>query len=369
MVSRQSALEGMAVSRSSSPSSAFWKERRVLLTGHTGFKGAWLTWWLCMMGARVTGLALAPATTPSLYQLLELQSLCDSHLVDIRDAGGVADCARSADPEIVFHLAAQALVRPAYRAPVDSFSTNVMGTVHLLEALRHLPHAKVAVMVTTDKVYRNREWPWPYRESDTLGGQDPYSASKAASELAIECWRKSYLDASGVAISSARAGNVIGGGDWAEDRLLPDAIRAWQAGQTLEVRRPEAVRPWQHVLDPLAGYMTLAERLWATPELAGAWNFGPPSSEAASVRQVIELARQTHPGAQVRYAHQPEGPHEAGLLTLESARAQQVLGVSCRFSLSEAVTRTANWHMNVSRGESAASACARDIDDWMEARP
>jgi CDP-glucose 4,6-dehydratase len=348
------------------PDPKFWRDRRVLLTGHTGFKGAWLAFWLERMGARVTGLALPPATNPSLSEQLQIDRLCDSRLVDIRDPQAVEAAVSSARPEVVFHLAAQALVRESYREPLATFATNVLGTAHVLDALRRSPDTRVAVMVTTDKVYRNREWHWPYREDDALGGHDPYSASKASSESVIESWRLSFLQERGVAVASARAGNVIGGGDWSADRLLPDALRAWQSGDVLDIRRPDAIRPWQHVLDPLAGYIILAERLWKDASLADAYNFGPQTHEAASVREVIEIARQQFPGAQVRYGDGSAGPHEAGWLALETARARQVLGVSPRFPLQGAVARTMAWHASQARGADVHQLCADDIADWLE---
>jgi CDP-glucose 4,6-dehydratase len=361
---RQSAVEAMVVNTGSSPTPAFWKGKRVLVTGHTGFKGSWLTYWLSLMGAEVVGLSLAPDTNPSLYQLLELGRYCESHIGDIRSADTVNDTVRRAKPDVVLHLAAQALVRAGYESPVATFSTNVMGTANVLEALREVNSCRVAVMVTTDKVYRNQEWVWPYREEDPLGGHDPYSASKAASEMAINSWRLSFLQAQGVAVASARAGNVIGGGDWSENRLIPDAVRAWQSGHTLNIRRSGAVRPWQHAIEPLAGYLVLAEHLWCSPDLAGAYNFGP--FEATSVREVIELARQVFPFSKVAYDKVDAGPHEAGMLALDSSRARTVLQVTQRFSIEEAVRRTMCWYLAQKRGQCPAALCEGDIAAWME---
>lgn len=355
------------MTRPAYPDPAFWNGRRVLLTGHTGFKGAWLAFWLHVLGAKVSGLALAPASSPSLFSLLDLENKIDSRIGDIRDAEAVHALMRETQPEVVLHLAAQALVRPAYRDPLTTFSTNVMGTAHVLDAMRKVTGVKVGVMVTTDKVYHNREWVWPYREDDALGGHDPYSASKAASEMAIESWRLSFLNESGVAVASARAGNVIGGGDWSEDRLLPDAVRAWQSGATLEIRRPQAVRPWQHVLEPLGAYLALAEKLWQQPALAGAYNFGPRTHEAASVRDVVELARSHFPNAAVEYGDGSSGPHEAGWLALETARARQMLDVSPRFTLQESVDRSMNWYAALHAGTPAPDLCRADIEAWMSA--
>ena len=255
-------------------------------------------------------------------------------------------------------------MRASYREPLATFETNVMGTAHVLEALRGLEAARVAVMVTTDKVYRDHETPRPYREDDALGGHDPYSASKAASEIVIASYRDAFLAAQGVAVASARAGNVIGGGDWSEDRLIPDAVRAWQAGRPLEVRRPQAVRPWQHVLEPLAGYLTLARKLWEQPALAGAYNFGPETGEIAAVREVVELARRAFGAGDVRYGDGSEGPHESGWLALEVAKARTVLGVMPTLSLAQAINRTMAWYRAHAAGADARQLCQADIADF-----
>lgn len=343
------------------PDHHFWRNKRVLLTGHTGFKGGWLAIWLHRLGARVTGVSLPPSTEPNLFTLTKIAQLCASHFCDIRDQGSLTKLIRSAQPDIVFHLAAQPLVRASYREPVETFSTNFMGTIHVLESLRGLDSIKATVMVTTDKVYRNHEWPWPYREADALGGHDPYSASKAACEIAIASYRDAYLREQGVAVASARAGNVIGGGDWSEDRLIPDAVRAWQAGKTLEIRQPCATRPWQHVLEPLAGYLILAEKICRNPEKAGAYNFGPDTHEAATVRHVIELARTAYGSGDVRYGDATQGPHEAGWLTLEIARARSELGYQPRWTLQESVQRGIQWYRARHQGEPALSLCELDI--------
>lgn len=346
------------------PSPDFWRGRRVLLTGHTGFKGSWLALWLQRLGAQVTGLSLPAATTPALFSLARVADGLADHSVDIRDAQAVRTVVQAARPEIVLHLAAQALVRPGYRAPLDTWATNVMGTAHVLDALRGLDDVRAVVAVTTDKVYRNREWVWPYREDDTLGGHDPYSASKAAAELLIASYRDAFLSAQGVAVASARAGNVIGGGDWAEDRLLPDAQRAFASGQTLQIRRPDALRPWQHVLEPLAAYLVLAERLSTQPALATAWNFGPASDATATVRHVVELARSAYGRGDVVYGDGHEGPHEAGLLALDSARAQQALGIAPRWDLATAVARSMAWYRAQADGMDARALCLADIEAY-----
>lgn len=342
-------------------SQGFWQGKRVLLTGHTGFKGAWLGLWLHRLGAEVTGISLPPNTTPSLFDLAGIEGLCASHYCDIREAPALASMVKQTRPQIVFHLAAQALVRASYETPVSTFATNVMGTVHLLEALRELDCVRVAVMVTTDKVYQNNEWAWPYREDDGLGGHDPYAASKAASEMVIASYRQSYLASRGVAVASARAGNVLGGGDWAADRLIPDAIRAWSSGRPLDIRRPQAIRPWQHVLEPVAAYLTLAERLWRQPDLAGAYNFGPRTHETASVHDVVELARAAYGRGDVHYCSHDAGPHEAGLLALEIAKARSLLGYEPRWSLQQAVERTIAWYRALDGGAQARQLCGADI--------
>jgi CDP-glucose 4,6-dehydratase len=346
------------------PSAGFWYGKRILLTGHTGFKGGWLALWLHRMGAQVTGLSLAPNTQPNLFSAARIADAVSSYQCDIRDAEAVTRIFRNVQPEIVFHLAAQPLVRLSYRDPLATFSTNIMGTSHVLNALRNLTTIRVAIMVTTDKVYRNTGLAKAFREDDSLGGHDPYSASKAASELVIDSYRKSYLAAEGVAIASARAGNVIGGGDWSVDRLIPDAVRAWQAHDTLRIRRPDAVRPWQHVLEPLAGYMCLAMTLWDNAALADAYNFGPHTNEAASVRRVIELARNQKPSSKVVYAEAEDTLHEAQCLSLETTRAQSVLGVQGRWSLEQAVSHTMTWYEGFYAGAPANVLCENDIDAY-----
>ena len=343
------------------PNADFWRGKRVLLTGHTGFKGAWLAMWLQRLGADVTGVALTPNTRPSLFELARVAKCINSHFCDIRDAAALTTLIRSARPDLVFHLAAQPLVRDSYREPLATFATNVMGTAHLLEALRGLDSVRVAVMVTTDKVYRNNEGHYPFREDDALGGHDPYSASKAASEIVIASYRDAFLAEQGVAVASARAGNVIGGGDWSDDRLIPDAVRAWQDGQPLIIRSPGAIRPWQHVLDPLAGYLTLAQKLFEEAKLAGAYNFAPQTDEAATVRDVIELASSAYGSGVTIYENNSKGPHEADWLALEVTKARVALGVSSQWSLKEAVNRTMAWYRAQQDGAEARALCELEI--------
>jgi len=347
---------------------AFFHGKRVLLTGHTGFKGAWLAIWLRELGAKVCGVSLPPSTDPSVFDKAKLGTLIESHLCDIRDAQALDRIARAFDPQIVLHLAAQPLVRSSYEAPVETFGTNVMGTVNVLEALRTLPNARVGLVVTSDKVYRNAEWVYPYREDDALGGRDPYSASKAAAEIVTNAYWHSFFQGSKTAIATARAGNVIGGGDWSKDRLLPDAIRAWQSNAPLSVRHPGAHRPWQHVLDALYGYMQLTEALWRDPALAGPWNFGPATHQTATVGAVLELARQAYgSGAIVAGKASPE-MHEAGKLMVESAKARERLGFAPRWDLEESVRRTMQWYQKLAQGESALALCLADITAFGTAR-
>jgi len=344
------------------PNREFWGGRRVLLTGHTGFKGSWLAFWLFQMGARITGISLPPNTQPNLFDLLKVADMTNNLYCDIRDAASLATLVRNHDPEIVIHLAAQPLVRDSYQDPLTTFSTNVMGTVHLLDALRMTDSVRSVVVVTTDKVYSNRERPYSYREEDALGGHDPYSASKVASEIVVASYRDSFLTEQGVRVATARAGNVMGGGDWSDDRLIPDAVRAWQSGQSLEIRRPQAVRPWQHVLEPLAGYLTLAQKLWEQPELAGAYNFGPETSEVATVREVAELASSVYGNGRIVWGDGSEGPHEAVWLALEIEKARTILGVTPRWKLAESVERTMNWYRRLEAGEDARVLCLGDIE-------
>jgi CDP-glucose 4,6-dehydratase len=352
-------MEDLALT--TAPNASFWRDKRVLLTGHSGFKGSWLTLWLHRLRAKVTGISLPPLTTPDLYSEAAVGALCQSHFCDIRDTLALAELVQGARPEIVFHLAAQPLVRAGYRDPLATFETNVMGTAHVLDALRKMDSVRVAVMVTTDKVYRDHESSQPYCEDDPLGGHDPYSASKAASEIVIASYRDAFLSAQGVAVASARAGNVIGGGDWSQDRLIPDAVRAWSGGQVLEVRRPRAVRPWQHVLEPLAGYLALAQRLWEQPALSGAYNFGPDSGDAVAVRDVVELARAVYGAGEVHYGDGSEGPHESHWLSLENSKAKTTLGVTPTLTLVQAVERTMAWYRAYSGGADARELCDADI--------
>lgn len=330
---------------------AFWRGKRVFLTGHTGFKGGWLALWLSQMGAEVHGYALAPSTDPSFYFVTGLsEHLASSTIADIRDADRLRAAMRSAAPEIVLHLAAQPLVRDSYAAPVETYAVNVMGSVNLFEAVRQTTGVKAVVNVTTDKCYENRERNEPYTEDEALGGYDPYSSSKACSELVTSAYRRSFLTEQGVALASARAGNVIGGGDWSADRLLPDFLRAIDAGQTLTIRYPYAIRPWQHVLEPLSGYLQLAERLYTEHSaFAEAWNFGPEEADSRPVEWLVDKLCVRVPGADWRREVAPQ-PHEAGTLKLDSSKAKQRLKWRPRWPLEQALAHTVDWHLAWRKG-------------------
>ena len=344
------------------PDAAFWAGKRVLLTGHTGFKGAWLTLWLERLGAEVTGLSL-PAEPGSLGALLGIDRRVASHAVDIRDASATRAAIAAAAPDLVIHMAAQALVRPSYTDPLGTFAINVMGTAHVLEASRG---ARAVLAVTTDKVYENREWPYPYREADALGGHDPYSASKAAAELVAACWRSAFLAPAGIAVATARAGNVIGGGDWSRDRLVPDCMRAFADGRPVRIRNPVATRPWQHVLEPLAGYLLLAQALFASRDVARAYNFGPGADSVATVGAVVgQLARCW--GDDATWSADPgPHPHEAGLLAVDASLARHDLDWRPRLALQDAIAATVAWYR---RQRDAGDACRlihADIDHYVE---
>lgn len=331
------------------PRPEFWQDRRVLVLGHTGFKGAWLSLWLHRLGANVAGLSLPPPTEPSLFALAGLAALIPTDIGDIRDLATVRAAMERSQPEIVFHLAAQALVRRSYREPVETYSTNVIGTVHVLEAARGTQSVRGVVVVTSDKCYENREWPWAYRETEAMGGDEPYSSSKGCAELVAAAYRRSFFPA----IATARAGNVIGGGDWAEDRLLPDCIRALATDQPIAIRNKSAVRPWQHVLEPLSGYLLLAERLVADTDFANAWNFGPADEDAKPVGWLASFVVREwgQPASWCEVSGEPM--HEAGALKVDASQARAKLGWSPRLRLADALRWTVEWHRRLSAGERA----------------
>jgi len=322
--------------------------RSVLVTGHTGFKGGWLTMWLHRLGAVVHGYSLEPPTTPNLFEAARIASLLASDTrADINDLARMRQAFQATRPEIVFHLAAQPLVRESYRDPVATFGTNVIGTAHVLEAARHAESVRVVLLITTDKVYETLTGQRPYTERDPLGGHDPYSASKAAAEIVIASYRRSFYANTEARVASARAGNVIGGGDWAADRLVPDCFRAFEKGESVRLRYPDAVRPWQHVLEPLSGYLQLAERLLTQhgARWAEAWNFGPDAADDATVEHVAQLVARLWGGhARVKRAPSTEHPHETGFLRLDSTHARKDLGWQPRWGLDTAVKATVDWH-------------------------
>ena len=350
------------------PDQSFWRSRRVLLTGHTGFKGAWLLLWLLELGAEVWGYALEAEPEPNLFRLLQpsFGPRFHHHEADLADREVLSEWVRQANPEVVLHLAAQPLVRQSYVDPLGTWATNVMGSLHLLEALKPLDQRCAVVLVTTDKVYANQEWAYGYRENDPLGGRDPYSASKAGAEIAIASWRASFCGSSAhqsphLAIATARAGNVIGGGDWAADRIVPDAMRALAAGQPIAVRNPNATRPWQHVLEPLGSYLLLAERLATSAEPpTEAFNFGPTLASNRPVRQLVESMLVHWPGSWVDQSD-PAALHEANLLHLQIDKAHHQLGWSPRWDYGQTIARTVGWYRAVDEGGSALECCLKDL--------
>lgn len=343
----------------------FWRDRRVLVTGHTGFKGSWLTLWLKALGAEVTGLALAPICR-SLFADASVATDCVSYLADVRDRAAVARIVRDARPDVVFHLAAQALVRPSYADGVATWATNVMGTVHLLDALRRADDTRAIVVVTSDKCYQQRSTPHAFVETDPLGGHDPYSSSKAAAEIATASWRRSFFDAQGVGVATARAGNVIGGGDWAIDRLVPDLARSAMTDREVPIRSPHATRPWQHVLEPLLGYLMLAERLVAEPgRTAGAWNFGPAASESMTVHAVAEIFNEAMAGAILYRCEDNATVHEAATLTLSNEKAGRELDWHPRLTVEEAIRLTAAAYRVAIEGGDQRATVLEQIDRYV----
>jgi len=324
----------------------FWHGRRVLLTGHTGFKGAWLALWLQSLGARVSGFSRDVPTQPSLYEIARVAEGMESVVGDVRDHDAIASAVADAEPEVVIHMAAQSLVRRSFAAPRETYETNVMGTVNVLDAVRTRGKGVRAVVnVTSDKCYDNREWEWGYREEEPMGGHDPYSSSKGCAELVTAAFRRSFFSSpEGPRLASARAGNVIGGGDWGADRLLPDIMRAALSGEEVRVRNPNSIRPWQHVLNPLSGYLTLAQALWDSPEHAAGWNFGPPEQDARPVGSIVERAGELWPGG-LRWAlDDGPHPHEARYLKLDSSRAHARLGWRPLLGLDAALEATVEWY-------------------------
>lgn len=347
------------------PDARFWKGRRVLLTGHTGFKGTWAAIWLARMGARVTGLALSPETNPSLWRLAGAGLLEDEIIADLRDPAVAGEAVKRGRPEIVLHMAAQSLVRRSYAQPVETFATNVMGTAYLLDALRKWDGLEAALIVTTDKVYANDDLSGGFAEADPLGGSDPYSASKACAELVTASYAISYFQGKGH-IATARAGNVIGGGDWSEDRLIPDVWRAAERSEQVALRHPDATRPWQHVLEPLCGYMLYLEALAQGRTVPRALNFGPPAGESATVAAVAEIMAEALGEPALWRRDEAGGPPEMKFLSLDPSLAQAELGWSVRLSCEEAVRWSAQWYVGCRSGEDPRRLCEEQISRYVE---
>lgn len=343
----------------------FWRGKRVLMTGHTGFKGSWLSLWLQSMGATLRGIALEPPTEPALFAVARVAEGMEHRITDIRDFVPVNAQMDEFQPEIVFHMAAQPLVRLSYSEPIETYTTNVMGTVHVLEAARHSGSVKAIVNITTDKCYENREWVWGYREDEPMGGHDPYSSSKGCAELVSSAYRKSFLQDAGIAMATARAGNVIGGGDWALDRLVPDTLLALEKCQPVQIRNPDAIRPWQHVLEPLSGYLLLAEKLHAQGQtFAEGWNFGPRDEDARPVQWIVQhLCSAWGQGAS--WQLQPGNhPHEANYLKLDISKAKQRLNWAPRWSLDTALAHITDWHQAWLSGQDMRAFCLKQINQY-----
>lgn len=344
---------------------AFWRGKRVLVTGHTGFKGAWLSLWLQVLGTDVSGLALAPEGEPNLFRVARVGEDMESMICDIRDLAAVERAVVAAAPQIVLHLAAQSLVRRSYRQPVETYATNVLGTVNVLDSVRRLTEARACLVVTSDKCYDNREWVWPYRENEPMGGKDPYSSSKGCAELVVAAYRASFFDEHGRGLASARAGNVIGGGDWSEDRLIPDIVRSFSQGEDALIRHPDSIRPWQHVLEALGGYLTLVERLWGDPELYGdGWNFGPNEEGSVPVRWIVDaLATRWGEGAGWR-RDTNSGPDEAHLLKLDSSKARNQLGWIPKLTIEQTLEWIVAWHRAHLAGEDMRAFTRAQIERY-----
>lgn len=348
----------------------FWRGKRVFLTGHTGFKGSWLSLWLQSMGAHLHGYALPPPTQPALFEEAQVAQGMQSTLGDVRDLSELTKAMREFEPEIVLHMAAQSLVRLSYVQPVDTYATNVMGTVHVLEATRLTDSVRVVLNVTTDKCYENKEWHWGYREDEPMGGHDPYSNSKGCAELVTSAYRRSFMASRGVALASARAGNVIGGGDWAQDRLVPDILRALESDQPVLIRNPNAIRPWQHVLEPLSGYLTLVQHLSASGQrFAQAWNFGPRDEDAQPVQWISQRMTQAWSRDAKWQVAQGNHPHEAHFLKLDISKAKAELGWHPRWSLDTALQKIIEWHQAWLAGRNVRELCLSQIAQYQENTP
>ena len=352
--------------------SEFWKDKRVFITGHTGFKGSWLSLWLEIFGAKVYGYALFPPTEPNMFDMVHVDSPMKSTIGDTRDYQSLLNAIKEANPEIVIHMAAQPLVRQSYADPIETYQTNVIGTVNLLEAIRTIGSVKAAINVTSDKCYENREWLWAYRECDSLGGYDPYSSSKACSELVTSAFQRSFFsnEEKTVALASARAGNVIGGGDWATDRLIPDCIKAWTAGKAVEIRYPQAIRPWQHVLEPLSGYLILAEKLFCHgKDFAQAWNFGPDETNVKNVEEIITmLADAWGDNAKWKITGNKK-QHEAGILKLDCSKARKKIHWMPCWGIQKTIEEIAKWYkICYEKPNNIREFTIKQINQYMEDR-
>lgn len=343
----------------------FWMNKRVLLTGHTGFKGSWMGMWLASMGASVVGYSLEPPTKPSLFEIAELNKLVESRIGDIRDYERLIQTVRETKPDIIIHMAAQPLVRESYRSPMDTYGVNVMGTVNLLEAVRQIGGVRAVVNVTTDKCYDNKEWLWGYREYEPLGGYDPYSSSKACSELVTGAYRDSFFKTTDTAVASARAGNVIGGGDWASDRLIPDCLHALLRNENIILRNPTSIRPWQHVLEPISGYLLLAQRLYEHGQTyAEAWNFGPEDRDAQTVEWIVRKLSALW-GVDASYTiTKEEQPHEAHYLKLDCSKSKMKLGWHQKWTLETALAAIVEWARSYDNGSNMLDVCLKQITSY-----
>lgn len=355
-------MENLAMNQHTPPDPSFWRGKRVLLTGHTGFKGSWMSLWLQHMGADLFGFALPAPTNPSLFEVAQVAQGMTHLTGDVRELESVSRQMKAIKPEIVIHMAAQSLVRLSYQQPTETFATNVMGTVHVLEASRQCGTVKAVLNVTTDKCYANREWVWGYREDDTLGGHDPYSSSKACAEIVSDAYRRSFFKSAGISVATARAGNVIGGGDWALDRLVPDTLRSLEKNNTVLIRNPHAIRPWQHVLEPLSGYLVLTERLYQLGDAnAEAWNFGPNIEDARSVQWLVEKLCTSWGSHGQWHIQDGDHPHEASHLSLDISKARERLKWMPQWSIERAIEQTIFWHKAWLEGQHMQSICLQQI--------
>lgn len=345
--------------------SKFWKGKKVFITGHTGFKGSWLSLWLQSMGAEIKGFSLAPHTSPSLFYEANVGEKMESVFGDIRDKDCVFDSMIQFNPDVIFHMAAQPLVRASYREPIDTYSTNIMGTLNVLEGARYCSNLKAVVNVTTDKCYANNEWDWGYRENEPMGGFDPYSSSKACSELVTSAYRSSFFKKSGIAVATARAGNVIGGGDWSEDRLIPDILNAFVNKKPVVIRNPNSIRPWQHVLEPLSGYLILAEKLFVNGQsFAEGWNFGPYDQDVQTVLWIVEKMTSDWNHKENWKIDSDEQPHEANYLKLDISKAKNLLGWKPSWDLTVTIDKIIKWHQSWISGTNAQALCLAQINEF-----